>query len=245
MSVSVIKPVIILIATVLSATIAGAQTMNSGDWNNQAESNMRMLPKYGNRPRTPGQRNADSIFIATTIAGMKFGGSRREASDDLVASGFTHLNRQDPKNAMYRFNEAYLLDSTNADIYWGYGAVYMALGSYYRAEEQYMQGLKAAPQNTHLLTDYGTYYLSQYYTLQAMDEKQALVNLDSAVSLLTRSYNINKTDPNTVLKLSVCYWCRGDCKAAWRYYDECAALGGQPISEEYTTSLRERCPRGK
>ena len=35
---------------------------------------------------------------------------------------------------MYRFNQAYLLDSTNTDIYWGFGGVYMTLGDFENAK---------------------------------------------------------------------------------------------------------------
>jgi tetratricopeptide (TPR) repeat protein len=143
---------------------------------------------------------------------------------------------------MYRFNQAYLLDSTNPDIYWGYGAVYMGLGAYEQAQKQYLDGLKIAPNSSHLLTDYGTYFMGQFYGVQSVDEKTALANLDSAISYLTKSYKIDPKDQNTTFKLSVCYWLKGKCKEARRFYDECKALGGQPITEEYEADLNGRCP---
>ena len=38
------------------------------------------------------------------------------------------------------------------------------------------EGLAINPNNTHLLTDYGTYYMVQYYALQPIDEKSASKN---------------------------------------------------------------------
>lgn len=60
---------------------------------------------------------------------------------------------------MYRFNQAFLLDSTNSDIYWGYGAVYFMLNRLDLAREQYKTGLNMDPENTRILTDYGTSYM--------------------------------------------------------------------------------------
>ncbi len=142
---------------------------------------------------------------------------------------------------MYRFNQAYLHDSTNTDIYWGYGGVYMTLGQYQKAKEQYKAGLKIDPDNTHILTDYGTYFMVHYHTLEPTDKENALLNLDSAISYMTKSYNLDPKDQNTTFKLSILYWNKGDCDNAWNYYDECKSLGGQPITEAYTEDLQKKC----
>ena len=162
----------------------------------------------------------------------------------MISLGFKYLYR-DIKTAMYRFNQAYLLDSTNTDIYWGFGGVYMTLGDYAKAEKQYQEGLEINPSNTHLLTDYGTYFMAQYYGLQPIDEKGALTNLESAITYMVKSYQLDPTDQNTTFKLSICYWNKGDCDNAWKYYDICKALGGQPITEDYTNDLKKKCKRKK
>ena len=144
--------------------------------------------------------------------------TNRKASDHMIRLGFNYLYR-DIKTAMCRFNQAYLLDSTNTDIYWGYGGVYMTLGDYGKAEKQYLEGLAINPKNTHLLTDYGTYFMAQYYNLQPIDEKGALTNLDSAITYMTKSFQLDPTDQNTTFKLSICYWNKGDCDNAWKQYD--------------------------
>jgi Tfp pilus assembly protein PilF len=207
------------------------------EWNEQAKTNIRLLPKYGNIPKTEGQKDADKEFIETTLKQYP---SNRKASDHLIELGFKYLYR-DIKTAMYRFNQAYLLDSTNTDIFWGYAGVYMTLGDYQKAQQQYTEGLMIDPKNTHLLTDYGTYFMAQYYALQLIDKKNALANLDSALNYLTKSYQLDTKDQNTTFKLSICYYQKKDCKNAWKYYDECMSLGGQPITEEFTKDLKEQC----
>jgi tetratricopeptide (TPR) repeat protein len=218
-----------------------AQQMTSSQWEEESKTNIRMLPKYGHIAKNENQKKLDKEFIETAL---KQDSTNRKASDHLVRLGFSYLYR-DIKTAMYRFNQAYLLDSTNTDIYWGYGGVYMTLGEYAKAEKQYLEGLALNPENTHLLTDYGTYFMAQYYSLQPIDEKGALRNLDSAIMYMTKSYRLDPLDQNTSFKLSICYWNKGDCENAWKYYDVCTALGGQPITEEYTNDLKKKCKRKK
>ena len=215
------------------------QKMTSEKWNEEANTNIRLLPKYGHIPKTDAQKKSDRDFIETAL---KQDTTNRKASDHMVRLGFSYLYR-DIKTAMYRFNQAYLLDSTNTDIYWGFGGVYMTLGDYSKAEKQYREGLSINPANTHLLTDYGTYFMAQYYGLQPIDEKAALINLDSAITYLTKSYKLDPTDQNTTFKLSICYWNNGACDNAWKYYDICKESGGQPITEDYTKELKNKCKR--
>jgi hypothetical protein len=122
---------------ILSSSIVIAQQMTLDQWNEEAKTNIRCLPKYGHVKKTAGQMEADSEFIQVTLPRFA---TKRLASEHLIDLGFKYLY-QDVKTAMYRFNQAYLLDSTNSDIYWGYGGVYMILQDYPRAKEQYEGGL--------------------------------------------------------------------------------------------------------
>ena len=236
----------ILTLTILLFTLTTyGQQMNSDEWKEQAKTNIRLLPKYGHADKTDEQKRLDQKFIDQTMEQEQFKGDRTAASNHLIDLGFNYLYRGDIKTAMYRFNQAYLLDSTNTDIYWGYGAVYMTLGNYETAKEQYEEGLSKNPNNTHLLTDYGTHYMGQYYALEPIDKDAAASRLDSAITYLFKSYQLDKKEQNTTFKLSICYWIKGDCNKAWKFYDECKELGGQPITEAYTNDLKKKCKRKK
>jgi len=234
------KQLLTLSITLFALTTFGQQ-MTSKEWDEEAKTNIRLLPKYGYITKSEGQIKADQEFINLAL---EKDSTNRKASAHLVQIGFNYLYR-DIKTAMYRFNQAYLLDSTNTDIYWGYGGVYMILGEYEKAKQQYLEGLFINPKNTHLLTDYATYLMTQFYALQPIDKKGALTNLDSAIIFMTKSYQIDPTDQNTTFKLSICYWNNGDCINAWKFYDICKALGGQPITKEYTNDLNKKCNRNK
>lgn len=236
------KKTFTIILALFTITTFGQQ-MTSKDWEEQSKTNIRLLPEYGHVQKTDEQKQSDEDFINETMKQEQFKGDKTAASNHLIKLGFNYLYRGDLKTAMYRFNQAFLLDTSNTEIYWGYGAVYMTLYDYEKAKQQYEVGLSKSPENKHLLTDFGTYYMAQYYSLQSKDEKQALINLESAITYMTKSYKIDNKDQNTTYKLSICYWLKGDCDNAWKYYNECRELGGQPITEDYTKDLKKKCKK--
>ena len=225
------------LALLFSITVFSQQIIWE-QWQKESATNINLLPKYGHVEKTKKQKKADKEFIKTII---KLDSTRKKGSDRFIRLGFNFLYQNDIKTAMRRFNQAYLLDSTNTDIYWGFGAIYMTLGQYQKAKEQYEEGLKITPDNTHLLTDYGTYFMWQYAALKPIDKENAMINLDAAITYLTKSYNIDSTDQNTTFKLSILYFDIGDCDNAWKYYEECKLLGGQMITEAYTKDLQNKC----
>ena len=111
-------------------------------WNEEAKTNMRLLPKYGYREKSPAQRQADRDFINEMMSQPQFAGNPGSASRAMIESGFGYLSQGDLRTAMYRFNQAYLLDSLNVEIYRGYAAVYEALGDRERTrqyKDEYLQ----------------------------------------------------------------------------------------------------------
>jgi tetratricopeptide (TPR) repeat protein len=240
---------ILLLLGLLDLSI-GSFSQSFEQWEFESKTNKRLLPRYGHLPKTESEVKSDSDYIKQIMALPQFK-TRREASNHLINLGFQYYYRPDFKTAMYRFNQAYLLDSTNTDIFWGYGAIYMALGQYELAKKQYDDGLAIDPTNTHLLTDLATYYMEYFYlTIQmpandmVRDPKaQAKQFMDSAIYYLTKSYRLDPKDVNTVYKLSICYWNIDDCSNAWKFYDEAVSLGGRPITEEYKKDLKKRCKR--
>jgi len=228
---------VFLIIYFLISVQSFGQLITLEEWNKEAETNIRLLPKYGLVTKTPEQKAADNNLIADmTSKGL----TRRQASNQFIEVGFQYLYK-DIKIAMYRFNQAYLLDSTNVDIYWGYGGVYAALGDLSRSKQQYQIGLSKEQNNTRILTDLATCYLSEFYSLNESQPQLAKNKLDTAVTLFTKSYQFDKTNQNTLFKLSVCYYNKQDCDNAQRYYKECLRLGGAPITEEYKKSIIKAC----
>jgi tetratricopeptide (TPR) repeat protein len=209
---------------ILVYSTLSAQQMTLDQWNEEAKTNIRCLPKYGYAEKTTAQLAADNEFIQATLPQFA---NKRLASEHLIDLGFKYFY-YDVKTAMYRFNQAYLLDSTNSDIYWGYGAIYMSLQDYPRAKIQYEEGLLQDPKNTRIMTDYATYFMSVGIP-------------DSAIQYLSGSYILDSTNQNTSFKLAACYFYKEDCKNARFYYEKCKFLGGQPLSKEFEDAIHAKC----
>lgn len=241
------KKISILTLILLASTFFG-QKMTEQEWNKLASKDKRLLPKYGHLPKTKEEKKADLEFIQSAL---KKDTNNYLASSRFMVLGFECLNKSDLHTAMIRFNQAYLLDSSNTDIYLGYGAVYTALGNNIKASLQYQEhresvgtGQKTTSVLPDNLKDYD--YLSQFFTLMMFqDIKGAFQRLDSAIVNLQKSFQKNPKNPETSSKLSLCYYYKDDCANAWKYYYIRDALGGQPINEQYTRDLKKKCKQTK
>jgi tetratricopeptide (TPR) repeat protein len=207
------------------SSLVFGQAISYSAWKEEARNNSRLLPKYGKAEKTPEQKKADKELIDAYVAQA---GSRSKGSELLIRLGFNYLYKGDLRTAMYRFNQAWLLDPQNPNVNWGFGAVYFLLGDFPKALEQYDEGLKADENNSNILTDKATIYMTRY--MDSNNEK----DYNQALSLFKKSYSVNPTYQNTLFKISVCYFLKKDCDNAWKYYDECQILGGEPITKEYT-----------
>ena len=76
--------------------------MTLDEWNKEAETEIRLWPKYGHLIKTAEQKEADSRFIEKVLPDYP---SKRTASAALINLGFHYLYT-DIKTAMYRFNQA-------------------------------------------------------------------------------------------------------------------------------------------
>ncbi|MGS0748310.1 tetratricopeptide repeat protein [Halpernia sp. GG3] len=210
------------------------QQQNYSKWKEDAKTEIRLLPKYGNHIKTQEQKEADEELIKTYLAQE---GSHRRASELLVNLGFKYLYKNDLKTAMYRFNQAWLLDPTNEDVFWGFGGIYFSFGDFENALKQYDEGLKLNPKSSKILTDKATIYMTGNLT----NNRDKDSNL--ALKLFNQSYNLDPKNQNTLFKMSACYFFKNDCKNALRYYNECQKLGGEPITSEYKKALASKCKK--
>jgi len=56
--------------------------------------------------------------------------------------------------------------------------------------------------------------LGQSYAIEKFYKSNALSKLDSAITYLAKSYQLDPMDENTTLILSIYYWNKGDCEDA-------------------------------
>ena len=227
------KCIIVVLVSFMTLS-AFAQQISYKDWQEEATHNIRLLPEYGNIPKTDEMKKIDRDFIRESLLQE---GTAHKASEHHIDLGFQYLYRRDLKTAMYRFNQAWLLEPKNEDVYWGFGAIYFAFNDYGNAFKMYDKGLALNPKSSKILTDKATVYLAM------LNDKFDNDILNKAIDLFKKSYSIDPKDQNTTFKLSTLYFSINDCKNATKYYNECKMNGGQPITEEYTNALSEKCKK--
>ena len=81
---------------------------------------INLLPMYGKAQKCPEQTQADNEFLA---ASEKQFSNRDLASQHYVTEGWKLFEQRQLDSAIKRFNQAWLLDSTNAKVYWGFASV--------------------------------------------------------------------------------------------------------------------------
>lgn len=233
------KKIFTIIILVLSITSFG-QTLTFEDWQNEAISNKKLLPKYGELEKTKKEKKSDKEYEKEI---MKLFSSKEEASDHMIDLGFQYLYKGDLRTAMYRFNQAYLLNNNNSNIYWGYGAVYMAFGRFDLSQEQYEEGLRLDNANDNILIDYGTTYLAEFYDYFQTDNIKANEMLDKAIEKLLLAYEINPENANSSYKLSICYLYKENCIKANDYLSTSENLGNPNITDAFKLELEEKCSK--
>src|SRR5713226_973434 len=141
------------------------------------------LPMYGGKQKTSDQIKADNDFVAWAV---KQFGSREKAADDATRRGFQFLSKSDWRMAMKRFNQAWLLSPDKPEVIWGLGAALSYQGKFQESETYFQKALALAPNNGHLLTDFG--FLYQFWaTKGTKDKTQKTKRLDRSINLFDQA----------------------------------------------------------
>ncbi|MDD5772987.1 MAG: hypothetical protein PHX78_05920 [bacterium] len=77
-------------------------------------------PLFGNIEKTDYQKQADTRFIQEVITES---GNKEAATGNTLKSAWNYYYKGDYSLAMKRFNQAWLLDNNNAEVFWGFGLI--------------------------------------------------------------------------------------------------------------------------
>ena len=80
-----------------------------------------LLPKYGSELKNEAQKLSDEKFILSIDDLYK--GNRKQASEEISVRGWQFIRQGNVTEAIRRFNQAWLLDSTNGSALWGMAAI--------------------------------------------------------------------------------------------------------------------------
>jgi Tfp pilus assembly protein PilF len=199
------------------------------------------IPMYGGMDRNaiPELKERDEKLITDTI---KLYGTREKASAVFVNNGFAYYQRDDLANAMRRFNQAWLLNPQNPEVYAGFGSVLHDKGKNCEAMHMMERAMALDPPTFH-----GIYPdAARLIALCAVSDKD--LDSDARIKLFERSEFLYKkaeeVEPNKRYvygSWATAYYWRGQYSDAWAMVAKERAAGGKP-TEKFLSLLRDKMP---
>jgi len=202
------------------------------------------LPMYGGMDRNaiPALKAGDEKLIADAA---RHYGTREKASASFVNTGFAYYQRDDLANAMRRFNQAWLLDPRNPDVYAGFGSVLHDQGKNCEAMQMMEKALSLNPPTSQgIFPD-----AARMITLCAVSDTG--LSVEARTKFFERSESLYKKAEELELNkayvygswATACYW-RGQYPEAWAMVAKERAAGGKP-GERFLRLLQEKMPQPK
>jgi tetratricopeptide (TPR) repeat protein len=157
---------------------------------------LNLIPMYGNIPKCEQQIESDKAFIAEADAKFK---DRRTAALSYVDLGWNYFYKNDLETSMKRFNQAWLLDSLNADVYWGFGNLLGRNNEFEASIPFFEKSIKLKADNAKvyesLATSYGQLFVST----------QKTATLNKVVESLKKANSLDRNNPRILSQLTAAY----------------------------------------
>ncbi|RAK67034.1 tetratricopeptide repeat protein [Hymenobacter edaphi] len=213
------------------ATTGLAQTRGPGVLINE-------LPRYGGGRKTKALLKLDQAFLADCDQRYP---SRDSAARAMLAFGWRYLHQQDYATAMKRFNQAWLLDSTNANVYRGFG-VLCGVQQRYDASVYFLErSRQGGVQDAALLGDLGNTLLRRYDQLHIpADLRRSIGYLEEAAAAAGPQ---SPQAAAAYTNLTLAYYRRQEYARAWEYAEKAEAIDARTLPPGLLSALQQAMPR--
>lgn len=220
----------------LGAALAMAQAQPGGN-----------LPMYGQPGivRPDDLKKADVAFArqATT----KYG-SPGAASRVWAAQGWASLRNGKPELALQEFNQAWLLNSQNYQVFWGFGAVLSQQGRLGEAIEQLEVAsrlIDEPAQKVALLSDLGSVYSELAVRLPEDKQLDRAQHFISANRRFTESLEIAPNYAPSWREWAISLYRQERYSEAWIKAKRAIELKAEPFPASFLDDLRKKHPEPK
>lgn len=187
------------------------------------------LPMYGGQHNPTVERNPDF-------------------SKDAAERGWKAYYQGDFDTAIRRFNQGWMFDRGNPDVYWGFGLI-MGQRAFQEDPElslkesiRFLQmAIAKAPKNGRIIGDlaFSNTILGQYYKSDKKNDMEAQKHFEIAEELFSKAFKADPKYPPTVANWSVLYFYTGNYQKAKSKADEALKMGYQ-FSPDYTKDLEAK-----
>jgi tetratricopeptide (TPR) repeat protein len=201
------------------------------------------VPMYGgmDRQSIPVLKKADDAFIESTSSAF---GGRERAAQRWIDYGFRLYRQGNLEIAMRRFNQAWLLDPKNPEVYWGFASVQHDRGLMFGAYNMAMRAYQLGFRDPGFLADLG-----RVTALRTVEAKDLTPEQRAAFIVESESYYEAAIKSGENLGYiydgwsSAKYWI-GDYAEAWEKVKIARAYGAAR-NDHFLSMLRQKMPEPK
>ena len=116
---------------------------------------INLLPMYGEVKKCEQQIKLDNDFILESEKQFK---NRKKGAEYYVSKAWEYFYKNDNDTAMKRFNQAWLLDNTNSEVYWGFGNIMGKKNDFEKSVKYLQKSIQMEPNNAKVYESISTSY---------------------------------------------------------------------------------------
>jgi tetratricopeptide (TPR) repeat protein len=157
---------------------------------------INLLPMFGKQIKCEDQLKIDRQFLTESDAQFK---NRNKAARFYVDKGWEYYYKNDLETSMKRFNQAWLLDTLNADIYWGFGNLLGTKGQFKGSIPLLQKSIQLNSANPKVYECIATSYGQLFF------ESKDINFLNKSIENLKSSVKIEPKNPAALAQLTAAY----------------------------------------
>ncbi len=191
---------------------------------------INLIPMYGKSVKCKQQIQSDNEFFNFVDSKFK---DRKTAALSYIELGWDYFYKNDLETSMKRFNQAWLLDSLNGDIYWGFGILLGRKNELKTSIPFFEKSLKLKPNNSKVYESLATSYGQLFVTTQEQSD------LNKAVESLRKANSLDKNNPRILAQLTSAYSYFSQKDSAHKYLDLTDKIDPKAIHPEVRKLLNK------
>lgn len=157
---------------------------------------INLIPMFGRLKKCEEQLKADKEFIAQCDNYYK---NRNEATQHHVDMGWELFYKNQLDSAMMRFNQAWLLDSTNADVHWAFGNILVTQHKFKESIPFFIRSIEINPNNPKVYEGISSSYGQLFF------ETKDIEYLNLTIESLKNAIRINPDNVKAFAELTAAY----------------------------------------
>ena len=192
---------------------------------------LNQTPEYGRQKKCPEEIEIDNKFIFSCDSSFK---DRKKAAKYYVKRAWDYFDEGKLDTAMFRFNQAWMLDSTNADTYWGFGNLLGTKKQFKESIVYFNKSIRLNPNNATVWECMGKSYGQLFFLSKNVSQ------LDTCINYLKHSLQIDPANARVYGQLTACYSYYMQKDSALKYLAITDTLDSTAINPEVRQILTKK-----